>query len=175
MRSIVYYSSLLGLLLTSASACTKEEAAPEASFFHVTQEGKAWESAKTTTYKAGNTFYLVSHEAQPTQNLYLGFTVPNLRTPVATLHSLVWTQYTGQQTVLDQFLNTNVPGSSTLQLTRLDTVQKVIEGRFEATLQRSAVYSSQQERMQLTEGLFRLTYRDTILPAHGPAQGLSGR
>ncbi|OUJ72145.1 hypothetical protein [Hymenobacter crusticola] len=170
MRRLFSYTLFLSVVLASATACTKEEAAPPAEpFFSVNQDGKAWEPATTTTYKSGNAFYLVSNkaaEANQRQELYLGFTVTNLRKPSVRLFSTVWTHYAAGKTVRDQYVNTDDLSASSLQITRLDTVQKVIEGRFDATIQRSTVYSQQKERMQLTEGSFRVSYRDTLLPAY---------
>ena len=103
--------------------------------------------------------------ADQTQELYLGFAVTNLRTPSVRLFSAVWTQQAGKA-VNNQFVNMDDPAATGLQITRLDTVQKVIEGRFDATLQRSTVYSSQHELMRFTNGSFRVSYRDTLLPAH---------
>ena len=170
MRRLFSYTLFLSAVLASATACTKEESAPQVEpFFSVTQNGNAWEPATITTYKSGNAFYLVSNkaaEANQTQELYLGFTVTNLRTPSVRLFSAVWTHSAAGKTVRDQFVNTNDPSTSSLQITRLDTVQKVIEGRFDATLERSTVYSQQKELMQLTGGSFRVSYRDTLLPAY---------
>jgi len=169
MHRFFSYSLFLSVILVGAAACSNEEVAPAAApFFQVKQDGKAWEPATTITYRAGNAFYLVNTkavEANQIQELYLGFMVTNLRTPSVRLFSAVWTQQVGKA-VNNQFVNVDDPGATGLQITRLDTVQKVLEGRFDATLQRSPVYSAQQERMQLTEGSFRVSYRDTILPAY---------
>ena len=174
MRRLFSSPLFLSVVLASATACTKEEAAPPVDpFFSVTQDGKAWEPATITTYKSGNGFYLVSNQAaaaHQTQELYLGFTVRNLHTPSVRLFSAVWTPiwtpYAAGNTVRDQFVNTADPTASRLQITRLDTVQKVLEGRFEATLERSRVYAQPKEVLQLTEGSFRVSYRDTLLPAY---------
>lgn len=170
MRRLFSSSLFLSVVLVSATACTKEEATPQAApFFSVNQDGKAWEPATVTTYRSGDFFYLVSNQAakaEQTQELYLGFTVTNLRTPSVRLFSTVWTQYAAGKSMRDQFVYTDDISANKLQITRLDTVQKVIEGHFEASLQRSTVYSQQKERMQLSEGSFRVSYRDTLLPAY---------
>jgi hypothetical protein len=166
MHRIFYCSFLGSLVLASATACTKEKAEPQASsFFRVTQDGTAWEEKGTAIYdKSLASFSVLSSKAAAagqTQTLYLGFVVPNLRTPVAASPiTLEWRQLVGGDSETNQFSNVTVPTASTLQITRLDTVQKVIEGRFDATLLRNTRYTQQAEAMQLSEGSFRISYQD---------------
>jgi hypothetical protein len=166
MRRILHYSLLSSLILASATACTKEKTEPQAaSSFRVTQDGTVWEEKGTAIYdKSLASFSVLSSkatEAGQTQTLYLGFVVPNLRTPVvASPITLEWRQLVGGDSETNQFSNVTVPTASTLQITRLDTVQKVIEGRFEATLLRNRRYTQQAEVMQLSEGSFRISYQD---------------
>ena len=166
MRRVLYYFFLGSLALTSATACTKEDAEPQAeSFFHVTQDGTVWEEKGTAIYDNSFASFSVlsskATEAGQTQELYLGFIVPNLRTPIAASPiSVAWRQLVGGDSETNQFSNAAVPTASTLQITRLDTVRKVIEGRFEATLLRNGRYTQQSESMHLTEGFFRLSYQD---------------
>ena len=48
----------------------------------------------------------------------------------------------------------------TIKITLLDTVQKVVEGRFEAILYRDKHLTQQVEKMQFTEGSFRVRYQE---------------
>jgi hypothetical protein len=45
-----------------------------------------------------------------------------------------------------------------LEITRLDTVAKVVEGRFQATLVRDKRWTTQTEVMRFTHGSFRVQY-----------------
>lgn len=162
MRRVLYYTFLSGLLLTSASACTKEESAPQtASFFQVTQDGLAWQGEGTATYDQGRHYFTVSGSravgAGQTQTVSVGFTVRNFQTPYTITHLGVASMVEHVGGLSNQFFTNDSPSTPSTQITRLDTAQKIIEGRFDATPQQA--YTQQPKTMRLTDGTFRIRYQ----------------
>lgn len=65
----------------------------------------------------------------------------------------------GQDGIINNYQTTDSTGLPSITVTRLDTVQKIVEGRFEATLRRNKHYTKQVQLMRFTEATFRVRYR----------------
>lgn len=58
----------------------------------------------------------------------------------------------------NRYVTADATGLPVLEITRLDTVAKVVEGRFQANLLREKKWTTQTETMQFTDGSFRVQY-----------------
>lgn len=171
MKSILY-RLLLGLALASgASACSKEVEEPELEFFvRANKDGKAWLVPGEATYVSKQAeFYVFGRQDNENATqafLRLGFGVPMnkpLTSAAQTPAMLVtipatWTVAVGGDVLTNSYTQDSLPGTHLL-ITRLDTVRKIVEGSFDATLRRDARWSGQEETIHFTEGSFRIRYQ----------------
>lgn len=170
MQPILYRLFLSVALISGASACTKDAAVPAPEFFmKANKDGKAWLVPAEATYvpKRGELYLFGRQDDQTTQSfLRLGFEVDSgkplaaaVQAP-ATLPAIpaTWVVVFGGDVLTDGYTQASVPAPQ-LHVTRLDTVQKIVEGTFEATLLRDARWSSQAEALRFTDGTFRVRYQ----------------
>ncbi|WP_139921888.1 hypothetical protein [Hymenobacter sp. DG01] len=159
------FSSIIGslLLLTAIASCTKEDSPPQPDFFvRATKDRASWTAAGSGTFsKSRKQFYVFGQvgDAAQAEILNLSFALPAAPqlTPVQAL-SASWVTVVGGDVISNSYGLTDTPGVPALEITRLDTVSKVVEGRFTATLVRDKHWSAQQETVQFTDGSFRVQY-----------------
>lgn len=157
---------LTAFTLATLPACTKEEASqPAEEFFMKAQKnGQAWQRpASGTLVRSKGEFYLFGQDraASGTQDyLRLSFRLDKGQ-PVAAAQVLPaeWGELVGGDVIVDSYTTGSTQPLPTLEITRLDTVQKIVEGRFGATLRREARWSSQGEVMRFENGSFRVRYQ----------------
>lgn len=78
-------------------------------------------------------------------------------TPVQALPAS-WVTLVGGDIISNRYATADTTSLPTLEITRLDTVAKVVEGRFRATLVRDKHLTAQTEVMVFTNGSFRVQY-----------------
>ena len=154
---------LLGsLLLGGATSCSKTDAPPQETFFvQATKNSSPWSAKGTGTFSKTrqqfSVFGLIGDAGQA-ETLALGFSLPAFPqlTPVQALPAR-WTALIGYDGVTNSYA-TDAASLPSLEITRLDTVAKVVEGRFSASLVRDKQWTSQTEVMRFTNGSFRVQY-----------------
>lgn len=159
------FSSIIGslLLLGAIAACSKEDSVPQPDFFVRASKNQAsWTAAGSGTFsKSRQQFYVFGQvgDGAHAEILNLGFSLPAAPqlTPVQAL-SASWITVVGGDVISNSYGLTDNPGVPNLEITRLDTVARVVEGRFTATLMRDKHWSAQQEAVQFTDGSFRVQY-----------------
>ncbi|MBJ6142840.1 hypothetical protein [Hymenobacter sp. BT559] len=162
-RALSY--SLLSLLLVGATACHEAATIPQTEFFvQATRNATPWTATATATHsKASQQFYLVGQtgDAAKAEALSLGFALPAAPqlAPVQALPA-AWRVSVGYDALIDSYATADEAGLPRLEITRLDTVNKVVEGRFEATLMREKQWTTKPEPMTLEKGSFRAHYTE---------------
>ncbi|MVN74942.1 hypothetical protein GO988_01240 [Hymenobacter sp. HMF4947] len=163
----------VGLLLVGGvGACSKdtavppEEAAPgQPEFFVRANTGAAlWVAPGSGTYvKSKKQFYVFGQAgtAAEATSLSLGFALP-ARPALAPVQALpaAWYVLVGFDAATNSYATADAASLPTLQVTRLDTVAKIVEGRFEAVLQRDKHWTKQVEQLSLANGSFRVRYQE---------------
>jgi hypothetical protein len=151
------------LLLTGATSCTKTDATPQSAFFvQATRDLTSWTATGTGTFsKTTQQFHIFGQigEPVPSEYLSLGFSLPASPqlAPVQALPAS-WTTLVGGDVAVNSYATADAASLPTLEITRLDTVAKVIEGRFQATLVRDKRWTTQTEVMRFTDGSFKVQY-----------------
>lgn len=168
-----YLSALTGLLLAAGvSACTDDEAAPQKDFFVSAQkDGQTWNKGGNGVYVTGKgvfatgkgQFLVYSPDTLPytsTEVVGLRFSLPYGQS-LASARPLAaeWKLLIGGDAVSNSY-ETDSTSLPSITVTRLDTVQKIVEGRFEATLRRNKHYTQEVQLMRFTKGAFRVRYQE---------------
>ncbi|RZK33221.1 MAG: hypothetical protein EOO61_15680 [Hymenobacter sp.] len=155
------YASLL--LFAGATSCAKKEATPQPSFFvQATKDLTPWTAAGTGTFsKTTQQFYIFGQigEPVPSEYLSLGFSLPaSPQLAPVQARPASWVTLVGGDVVVNSYVTADAASLPTLEITRLDTVAKIVEGRFQATLVRDKRWTTQTEVMRFTGGSFRVPY-----------------
>jgi hypothetical protein len=165
---------LTGLLLSlGITACTDEVAAPQEElaasqrefFMLASKDGQRWDMQGTGTYsKARGEFHVsgsdTTYSLLPRKTLTVAFTLPYGQ-PLSSAQALPaqWMEVVGGDIITDMYSTAGSTSLPSIQITGLDTVQKIVEGRFKATLRRDKHYTDKVEEMRYTEGSFRVRYQ----------------
>jgi hypothetical protein len=163
MKSLFFHISASLLLLGGATSCTKTDAPPHPPFFvQATKDLIPWTATGTGIFsKARQQFYIFGQigTATPQEMLTLGFSLPASPrlTPVQALPAS-WVTLVGGDIVTNSYATADTTSLPSLEITRLDTVAKVVEGRFKAALVRNKHWTAQTEVMVFTNGSFRVQY-----------------
>ncbi|RPD49474.1 hypothetical protein DNI29_01330 [Hymenobacter sediminis] len=167
---ITFLPILLGELLAGSLAACNEESAKlpleQPAFFVKAQKNDtAWSATTSGTYvKSTGAFLLFGHDtlAQTPSYLRLGFTLPKGKQQLSAVQPLPaeWDVLLGGDARIDYYSSAAAETAPKLEITRLDTVKKIVEGRFSATLRRDAQYTKQVELLRFTEGSFRVQYQE---------------
>jgi hypothetical protein len=152
------------LLLGGVTACKNndKDSAPHPDFFiQATKDGAPWTATGSSTFsKSNRQFYVFGQTGDAVQSelLSLGFSFPAAPqlTPVQPLRA-TWVTVLGGDVVTNSYA-TDAANLPSLEITRLDTVAKVVEGRFTTTLLREKRWTSQEEVLRFTDGSFRVHY-----------------
>jgi hypothetical protein len=151
------------LLLGGVVSCTKKDSTPQSDFFlQATKDSTPWTASASGTYsKARKELYVLGQagDAAKAEVLSLGCVLPAWpqRTPVQVLPA-AWRVLLGYDGLTDSYATAEAASSPRVEITRLDTVNKVVEGRFEATLLRDKQWTSKAETLDLKSGSFRVQY-----------------
>jgi len=157
--------TLLSLLLAGATACHEVESTPQTDFFvQATRNTAPWTAPGTGTYsQASQQFYIFGQtgDAAKAEALSLGFALP-AAPQLASVQALpaAWRVSVGFDALIDSYATADGTGLPRVEITRLDTVNKLVEGRFEATLVREKQWTSKVETMTLEKGAFRVHYTE---------------
>jgi hypothetical protein len=150
-------------LLVGVTSCTKTDATPQPSFFvQATKDLVPWTATGTGTFsKTRQQFYVFGQigDAVTTEYLSLGFSLPASPqlAPVQALPA-TWVALVGGDVATNSYATADAASLPTLEITRLDTVAKIVEGRFNASLVRNKQWTTQTEVMRFTNGSFRVQY-----------------
>jgi hypothetical protein len=151
------------LLLAGSTACSKTDATPQPPFFvHATKDLTPWTTTGTGTFsKTTQQFYVFGQLGEPITSEYLSLSfslpaAPQLA-PVQA-RPAAWVTLVGGDVVTNSYATADVASLPTVEITRLDTVAKVVEGRFRTTLVRDKQWTTQTEVMRFTDGSFRVQY-----------------
>jgi hypothetical protein len=162
------YRVLASLLLFGGlAACKKEDSTPQPDFFmRATKNQTPWTAVGSGTFsRARQQFHVFGRIGEPVaaEFLSLGFSLPASPqlTPVEALPAS-WATLVGGDVVTNSYKTADAASLPTLEITRLDTVAHVVEGRFRASLLRDKWWTTQTEVMEFTDGSFRVQY--TIVP-----------
>ncbi|UOQ50936.1 hypothetical protein [Hymenobacter cellulosivorans] len=157
------YPLLMGLLLLGATACEEESATPETQpefFVKAQKAGQAWTVPGSGVYvRTTKKFHVYGNQNQanmPEAYLRLDFEAPTQGTTVAA--QAEWLELVGGDVIVDNYSTTGVAEPSSVEVTRLDTVQRVLEGRFQTTLRRDQRWSTRGELLPFSNGSFRIRY-----------------
>ncbi|GAB2468292.1 hypothetical protein GCM10011375_30410 [Hymenobacter qilianensis] len=144
---------------------------PQPEFYvKANKDGTAWLVPGSGVYdKAQREFYVFGAQSDGSAiqaYLRLGFTVPSEQPLVTVVQSpttlssipATWTALLGGDVLVDGYTADSLSGTQLL-ITRLDTIQKVVEGTFNTALRRDAPWSQQGEMIRFTEGSFRVRYQ----------------
>jgi hypothetical protein len=158
---------LAGLLLGGAASCNKSTSIPESDLsMQATKDAAPWRAPSTATFsKARKEFYVLGQagDAAKAEVLALGFVLPAWPQP-APVQALpaTWRVLLGFDALTNSYATADAASLPRLEITRLDTANRVVEGRFQATLLREKQWTSKPEPLALTNGSFRARY--TIVP-----------
>ncbi|QIL74844.1 hypothetical protein [Hymenobacter sp. HDW8] len=168
MKRILYGAVASLILLSGVGACTAESVEPQPEFYvKATKDGNPWVVPGSGIYaKSQNEFFVFGEQRDGTvtqASLRLGFAVPTEQplptvTKAPTLLPTTWTVLVGGDVIVDGYTADSL-SETQLLITRLDTVQKVIEGTFDATLRRDERWSKQEETIRFEQGSFRVRYQ----------------
>jgi hypothetical protein len=161
MQSLCFIATSL-LLLAGATSCTKTDATPQSSFFvQATKDLAPWTATGTGTFsKTTQQFYIFGQIGEPVSEfLSLGFSLPASPqlAPVQALPAS-WVTLVGGDVAVNSYATADAASLPALEITRLDTVAHIVEGRFNAILVRDKRWTTQTEVMRFTDGSFRVQY-----------------
>lgn len=150
------------LLLGGVTACNNNDSVPHPDpFIRATKDGAPWTATGSGAFsKASKQFSVFGQTGTAAQSeiFSLVFSLPAAPqlTPVQASRAN-WISLVGGDVVTNSYaaVATNLPA---LEITRLDTVAKVLEGRFTTTLLREKQWTSQEEFLRFTDGSFRVQY-----------------
>ncbi|PJJ59591.1 hypothetical protein [Hymenobacter chitinivorans] len=148
------------LLLLGAAACEKESAGPEVVpefYVRAQKNDQAWVVEGTGVYeRATKKFYVFGYQSQPEAYLRLHFDAPT-QSPAGPAEA-GWSDLVGGDVLVNSYSSTGVAELPSVEITQLDTVQRIVEGRFQTTLRRDQRWSQQGELLQFRNGSFRVRY-----------------
>lgn len=162
-KNLLYAISSVFLVLGGVTACNSADAPQQAGFFmKATKNGVSWTAPGSGTFsKTSQEFSLIGQagDAAKAEVLALGFARPAqaVRSPVRALPA-AWRVLLGFDAVTDSYATADSSALPRLEITRLDTVAKIVEGRFEAILVRDKQWQPQGESLRFAEGSFRVQY-----------------
>jgi len=157
------------LLLAAVTSCGQSESAsaPQSGFtMQATKDAAPWAAPATATFsKARKEFYVLGQagDAAKADVLSLGFALPAWPQP-APVQAVpaTWRVLLGFDALTDSYATADAAGLPQVEITRLDTASRVVEGRFRATLLREKQWTPKTETMVLKNGSFRARY--TLVP-----------
>lgn len=178
MKSTFSYSMGSLLLVGGLAACHEQASAPQtpqaaaprtsqAEFFvRATKDATPWTAPGTSTYsKARREFSVLGQagDAAKAEALALNFALPAWPQP-APVRALpaAWRVLLGYDALTNSYATADAASLPSVEITRLDTVNNIVEGRFSAALVRDKQWTAKTETMALTEGSFRVKY--TVVP-----------
>jgi hypothetical protein len=163
MKTILLYALGSLLLLGGATACSKEDPAPDF-YMRATKDATPWAGTGSGTYiKSSKQFYVFGRmgDISKAEVITLRFSLrasPQLA-PVQALPAS-WAELIGYDAAGNSYETADAASLPDIEVTRLDTVAKIVEGRFNAILVREKHWTSQTENMNLTDGSFRVQYKE---------------
>lgn len=151
------------LLLAGAAACSKTDATPQPPFFvQATKDLTPWTATGTGTFsKTTQQFYVFGQLGEPvlTEYLSFGFSLPaSPQLAPVQARPASWVTLVGGDVVTNSYATADAASLPAIEITRLDTVAKVVEGRFQATLVRNKQWTTQTDVMRFTDSYFRVQY-----------------
>ncbi|UOQ69151.1 hypothetical protein [Hymenobacter volaticus] len=165
---------LTGLLVGwSVTACTDEAvtpqeepaASPREFFVLASKDGQRWDTWGTGIYsQAKGEFYVSGSDTTfgvlIRKSLTIAFSLPKGQ-PLSSAQALPaqWLEVVGGDIINDRYSTAGPTSLPSIRITGLDTVQKIVEGRFEATLRRDKHFTDKAEEMRYTKGSFRVRYQ----------------
>jgi hypothetical protein len=161
MKSILLYALGSLLLLEGATACSKEDPAPDF-YIRATKDATPWAGTGSGSYSKTKKQFYVSGQMgniSKAEVIMLGFSLPASPqlAPVQALPAS-WAELIGYDAASNSYETADAASLPDIEVTRLDTVAKIVEGRFNAILVRDKHWTSQTENMNLTHGSFRVQY-----------------
>ncbi|MFD1872668.1 hypothetical protein [Hymenobacter bucti] len=166
MKSTFFYFMGSLLLVGGLAACHEKASAPQtpqAGFFvRATKDAAPWAAPGTGTYsKARREFSVLGQagDAAKAEAFALNFALPAWPQP-APVRALpaAWRVLLGYDALTNSYATADAASLPKVEITRLDTVSKVVEGRFSAPLVREKQWTAKTETMALTDGTFRVHY-----------------
>jgi hypothetical protein len=168
MKFTLLYPLWSLLLLGGATACSKTDPTPkidstsQALFVRATKDGTLWNLPGTGRYnKTSKQFYVFGKagDAAKAEGFNLVFSLPASPqlAPVQPLPAS-WVELIGGDVETNRYETADAASLPGIEVTRIDTVAKIVEGRFNAILVRDKHYTSQTESMRFTNGLFLVHY-----------------
>jgi hypothetical protein len=154
MKSTLLYALGSLLLLGGTTACSKEDPAPDF-YMRATKDATPWTGIGSGAYiKSSKQFYIFGR-------ITLRFSLPASPqlAPVQALPAS-WAELIGYDAASNSYETADAASLPNIEVTRLDTVAKIVEGRFNAILVRDKHWTSQTENMNLTNGSFRVQYKE---------------
>jgi hypothetical protein len=167
MKTAFSYATSSLLLLMLVASCHEKDSTPKSDFVvQATKDATPWTAPSTATYsKARKEFSVLGQagDAAKAEVLALGFTLPAWPqpTPVQALPAS-WRVLLGFDALTNSYATADATSLPKVEITHLDTVSKVVEGRFQAILLREKQWTTKSETMTLESGVFRAKY--TVLP-----------
>ncbi len=167
MNAFFSYATGSLFLLMLVTSCHEKDSTPKSDFVvQATKDAAPWAAPSTATYsKARKEFSVLGQagDAAKAEVLALGFTLPAWPQP-APVQALPasWRVLLGFDALTNSYATADATSLPQVEITRLDTVNKVVEGRFQATLLREKQWTAKPETMTLEHGTFRVKY--TVVP-----------
>jgi hypothetical protein len=163
MKSTLLYALGSLLLLGGTTACSKEDPAPDF-YMRATKDATPWTGIGSGAYiKSSKQFYIFGRmgDISKAEVITLRFSLPASPqlAPVQALPAS-WAELIGYDAASNSYETADAASLPNIEVTRLDTVAKIVEGRFNAILVRDKHWTSQTENMNLTNGSFRVQYKE---------------
>jgi hypothetical protein len=157
--------TFVDLLVVAASAysCKSERVVPEShsSYFKADRDNQTWEASyQSAVYFSEDDRFVVYAQDKPRleETINLSFSGHSVKAGFRTSDfEIDYRRFVGSDVITDEYNLDSTSSSNSLEITRYDSVNRIIEGKFNATLKRNARYSSAGQ-MVLQNGEFSVRY-----------------
>jgi hypothetical protein len=162
-----FHNWIIVLLLAGTAGCKQDAdlATPEPEFYVKAQKnGVTWQASGSGVYvRSAGRLYVFGLENMPDGRqgyLRLGFAPPpDLSAATVRASEVEWSLLVGGDVLVDSYSPADPTNLASIEITQLDTVQKIVAGRFRTLLRRDKRWSSQAEPLEFANGSFRVRYQ----------------
>ncbi len=163
MKNLFWTFAILLTVAVSAYSCKSERVVPErhSAYFKADRDNQAWESSYQSAiyFREENEFIILAQDTQPLEEVWsLTFSARSVKASFRTSDfEITYRRFVGGDVITDEYNLDSASTGNLLEITRYDSVNRIIEGKFNATLQRNARYQSAGQQV-LRNGEFSVRY-----------------
>jgi hypothetical protein len=163
MKNLFWTFVALLAVAASAYSCKSERVVPESHspYFKADKDNQAWEASyqSAVCFREDNKFVVYAQDKQRLEEtINLSFSAQSVKAGFRMSDfEIDYRRFVGGDVITDEYNLDSTSSGNLLEITRYDSVNRIIAGKFNATLKRNARYSSAGQ-MVLQNGEFSVHY-----------------